>query len=331
MAASAQSLLQVANNVSKGFGSNGQNQTYTPQTAAHSATPGIDDILSISQRNNVWSAEQAREQRDWQVQQNKLAMDYNAAQAAHNRNWQEYMSNSAHQREIRDLKAAGLNPILSAMGGNGAAVTSGATASGVTSSGAKGDTDTSVNGAIASILSSVLNAQTRLQEMNTNAITNLAVADKYNAMSKYTAELGSQTQITTANIHAMASKYASDVGANASKVSASIHAAAQKYGYDVSAMTQRDVAAFNATVNKDLAAMGYQHDFDIKTAFPNNPWQAAGSIFGQGTGGTGFGSAVDAFKNSLTDKVSGLFSGPSWLNPDKYSFKSKKSFGGSRK
>lgn len=52
---------------------------------------------------------------------------FNAHQADKNRDWQEWMSSSSHQREVADLRAAGLNPILSA-GGGGASTPSGSSA-----------------------------------------------------------------------------------------------------------------------------------------------------------------------------------------------------------
>lgn len=54
--------------------------------------------------------------------------DANAQQARLNRKFQERMSNTAHFREMIDLRRAGLNPILTATGGSGASTPAGAQA-----------------------------------------------------------------------------------------------------------------------------------------------------------------------------------------------------------
>lgn len=226
----------------------------------------ISQMKAVAQANNAWSAGQAQIQREWQEQQNAKAMAFNQNEAAKNRNWQEMLSNTAHQREVRDLMAAGLNPVLSAMNGNGASVGSGATAQGVTSSGAKGDTDTSANGAIANLLGSILSAQTQIQAANINAKTQEAVADKYTAMERIVSEIAASASRYGADTAAGASRYHSDRSFEASRYGADIAAGASRYHSDRSAaasMFGSSLASSASRYASDQAAAASRYGSDM--------------------------------------------------------------------
>lgn len=191
-----------SNNSGKTVQSSSQSVAGTNQPSASSLSVGTQEqdlmsqLIAMSQANTAQEQEFAREQMAFQEAQNAKAMEFNAEQAQINRDWQKMMSDTAHQREVADMMAAGINPVLSVAGGNGATVTSGATASGVTSSGSKGSVDTNVTSALASMFGALINAQTmenvaRISANSAQAVAGInagsamAVQESRNAQERY--------------------------------------------------------------------------------------------------------------------------------------------------
>lgn len=167
--------------------------------------------------------------------------------------FQQFMSDTSHQREVADLQAAGLNPVLSANAGAS------------TPAGASSSSDgTALSGTIQNrLLNKQIKAQNKLASLDRKQALKIA-REQMSAsmlMNKYSTDMSYQLGAYQSDNNLAGLKYQADASSSAQRFAALQAAMASMYGADQA----RAASEFASRTQYATGSQQRQHEKDMQT------------------------------------------------------------------